>query len=230
MANGSTEAVAGAAGRAVEGAVDVSIVIPIFNEAANIPILHERLARVLDDLGRSAEVWYVDDGSSDASLDLLRGIAQRDPRVAVIELSRNAGQHAAVLAGFDACRGAAVVTLDGDLQNPPEEIPRLLAELDRGVEVVGTWRESRNDPFLRRLASALVNRATSVTVGVQMRDYGCMLRAYRREVVEQIVACSERSAFIPALANTLARDTAEIEVAHAERAAGRSKYKLFKLM
>ena len=211
-------------------AIDVSIVIPIYNEAANIPSLQARLAAVLDALGRAAEVWYVDDGSTDESLALLRDIAARDARVGVIELRRNAGQHAAVLAGFAACRGAIVVTLDGDLQNPPEEIPKLLAEIDAGNEVVGTWRENRNDPLLRRAASALVNRATAATVGVRMRDYGCMLRAYRREIVEQIVECDERSLFIPALANTLARRTTEIEVAHAERASGRSKYKLLKLM
>jgi undecaprenyl-phosphate 4-deoxy-4-formamido-L-arabinose transferase len=210
--------------------LDVSVVIPIYNELPNLSALHERLSRVLDDLGRTAEVLYVDDGSTDASLTLLREIAERDPRVAVLELSRNTGQHAAVLAGFAAARGATVVTLDGDLQNPPEEIPKLLAAIDDGAEVVGTWREDRNDPLLRRIASALVNRATSATVGVRMRDYGCMLRAYRRDIVEQIVACDERALFIPALANTLARRTAELEVAHAERAAGRSKYKLLKLM
>ena len=211
-------------------ALDVSVVIPIYNEAANIPPLQERLAKVLDGLERSVEVWYVDDGSSDGSLALLREIAARDSRVGVVELTRNAGQHAAVLAGFAASRGAVVVTLDGDLQNPPEEIPRLLEQIDQGAEVVGTWRENRNDPLLRRVASGLVNRATSATVGASMRDYGCMLRAYRREIVEQIVECDERSLFIPALANTLARHTIEIEVAHSERAAGRSKYKPLKLM
>ncbi len=223
-------AVGGDRVQVADPAIDVSIVIPIYNEAANIPALQARLAAVLDALGRSAEVWYVDDGSTDDSLALLRDIASRDARVGVIELRRNAGQHAAVLAGFAACRGAIVVTLDGDLQNPPEEIPKLLAKIDEGNEVVGTWRENRNDPLLRRVASALVNRATAATVGVRMRDYGCMLRAYRREIVEQIVECDERSLFIPALANTLSRRTAEVEVAHAERASGRSKYKLLKLM
>jgi undecaprenyl-phosphate 4-deoxy-4-formamido-L-arabinose transferase len=230
MAHRSLLAVSGEVSRAASPAIDVSIVIPIYNEAASIPTLHERLGRVLDGLGRSAEVWYVDDGSSDDSLVLLRAIAERDARVGVIELSRNVGQHAAVLAGFAACRGAAVVTLDGDLQNPPEEIPRLLEQIDAGNEVVGTWRENRDDPLLRRLASALVNRATSATVGVRLRDYGCMLRAYRRDIVTQIVECDEHSLFIPALASTLARRTVEIEVAHAARAAGRSKYRMLDLM
>ena len=223
-------AVGGDREHVADAAIDLSVVIPIYNEAPNIPSLHARLTTVLDGLGRASEVWYVDDGSTDASLQLLRDIAARDARVSVIELRRNAGQHAAVLAGFAACRGATVVTLDGDLQNPPEEIPKLLAKIDEGNEVVGTWRENRNDPLARRLVSALVNRATAATVGVQMRDYGCMLRAYRRDIVEQVVECDERSLFIPALANTLARRTTEIEVAHAERAAGRSKYKLLKLM
>jgi undecaprenyl-phosphate 4-deoxy-4-formamido-L-arabinose transferase len=230
MAHRPLVAVGGELDRTASPAIEVSVVIPIYNELPNIAALHGRLVGVLDGLGRSAEVWYVDDGSTDGSLALLRGIADRDPRIGVVELSCNAGQHAAVLAGFAVSRGAVVVTLDGDLQNPPEEIPRLLEQIDAGAEVVGTWRENRNDPLLRRVASALVNRATSATVGVRMRDYGCMLRAYRREIVDQIVECDERALFIPALANSLARRTAEIEVGHAERAGGRSKYQLLKLM
>ena len=126
-------------------AVDLSIVIPIYNEEPNIAALHGRLAPVLDELGRTVEVWYVDDGSTDRSLALMRDIAAADARVGVIELSCNVGQHAAVLAGFAASRGATVITLDGDLQNPPEEIPRLLEQIDAGNEVVGTWRENRDD-------------------------------------------------------------------------------------
>jgi undecaprenyl-phosphate 4-deoxy-4-formamido-L-arabinose transferase len=209
---------------------EVSVVIPVFNEAANLEALHTRLARTLDEIQQRSEVLYVDDGSTDESLALLRAISARDARVAVLELSRNSGQHAAVVAGFAASRGAVVVTLDADLQNPPEEIPRLLAQIEAGSDVVGTWRENRQDPWLRRALSAAVNRATAAAVGVAMRDYGCMLRAYRREIVEQIVECDERSLFIPALANALARRTAEIEVAHSERAAGKSKYKPLKLM
>jgi len=208
----------------------VSVVIPIFNEEANIRALHRRLAVTLDALDRPSEVWFVDDGSTDGSLALLREVAESDPRVRVIQLTRNAGQHAAVMAGFASCRGTVVVTLDGDLQNPPEEIPTLLAKIDEGCEVVGGWRETRHDPLLRRVASQLVNRATSVAVGVNMRDYGCMLRAYRREIVDEMLACDERSLFIPALANTLARRTAEVEVGHADRLAGTSRYTMLKLM
>lgn len=220
--------------RPAVGAVDeppeVSVVIPVFNEAATLPALHERLGRALDGLGRRSEIVYVDDGSRDDSLAMLRALSARDGRVMVLELSRNSGQHAAVLAGFAASRGAIVVTLDADLQNPPEEIPRLVAAIEAGHDVVGTWRESRQDPWLRRALSAAINRATAAAVGVPMRDYGCMLRAYRREIVTQIVECNERSLFIPALANALAGRTTEIEVAHAERANGVSRYRPLKLM
>jgi undecaprenyl-phosphate 4-deoxy-4-formamido-L-arabinose transferase len=209
---------------------DISIVIPIFNEAENLTLLHQRLAQALTAMGRSCEVWYVDDGSTDGSLEKLRMLARGDARVGVIELTRNFGQHAAVLAGFAAAQGAIVVTLDGDLQNPPEEIPRLVAKIEEGYEVVGGWREERQDSVLRRLPSDVINRITSFTVGVKMNDYGCMLRAYRRDVVRQIIECDERSSFIPALANSLAKKTAEIEVGHAGRWGGQSKYGLLKLM
>ncbi|MFI5366959.1 MAG: glycosyltransferase [Candidatus Binatia bacterium] len=202
------------------------MVIPIYNEADNIEMLHRRLTQTLAQLGRSYEVWYVDDGSADRSLELLRAVTRDDPCGGVIELTRNFGQHAAVLAGFAASRADIVVTLDGDLQNPPEEIPRLVAKLEEGYDVVGGWREDRQDPWFRRAASDVINHLTSFTVGVKMNDYGCMLRAYRRGVVQQIIDCDERSSFIPALANSLAKHTAEIEVQHADRFSGRSKYAL----
>lgn len=208
----------------------LSVVIPIFNEAENLALLQQRLTHTLEQLGRPYEIWYVDDGSTDGSLDLLRAFTQTDGRVGVIELTRNFGQHAAVLAGFAAAQGEIIITLDGDLQNPPEEIPRLIAKIDEGYEVVGGWREDRHDPAYRRAASDLINQLTSLTVGVKMNDYGCMLRAYRRSVVRQIIECDERSSFIPALANALAKRTAEIEVQHSDRWSGRSKYTLLKLM
>lgn len=209
---------------------EIAVVIPVFNEVPNLPVLHERLAAVLQRLGRSSRIWYVDDGSTDGSLDLLKDIARRDTAVSVIELARNYGQHAAVLAGFAASAGEIVVTLDADLQNPPEEIPKLIAAMDQGYEVVGSWREARQDPWFRRAASRLVNATTALAVGVDMKDYGCMLRAYRRSVVQQIVDCDERSSFIPALANSLAKRSTEVAVGHAERHGGRSKYDLLKLM
>ena len=215
---------------AIEPQVDVTVVIPVFNEAANIDLLHKRLSETLQQIGRSYEIWYVDDGSSDGSLERLREIARTERGVGVIELTRNFGQHAAVLAGFAASSGEIVVTLDADLQNPPEEIPKLLAKIDEGYEVVGGWREERQDPFFRKAASRLINEMTSVAVGVKMNDYGCMLRAYKRGIVRQIVDCDERSSFIPALANSLAKRSAEIEVGHADRFSGSSKYGLMKLM
>ncbi len=221
---------AGETATAAPAPVNVSVVIPIYNEAANIEALHQRLTRVLEEMGRSYEIWYVDDGSADGSLEMLSGLSAGNPRVGVIELTRNFGQHAAVLAGFAAARGEIIVTLDGDLQNPPEEIPNLVAKIEEGYEVVGGWREARQDPLFRKLASRVVNELTSVTVGVKMRDYGCMLRAYRRDVVRQIVDCDERSSFIPALANSLAKRTAEIHVEHADRFGGTSKYGMLKLL
>jgi len=209
---------------------EISIVIPIFNETETIEVLHGRLVHTLDAAGRSFEIWYVDDGSTDGSAEQLRALAAADARVGLIELARNFGQHAALLAGFSRARGSIVVTLDGDLQNPPEEIPRLLAKIDEGYEVVGGWRQTRHDHWFRKLASNATNRITSIAVGVPMRDYGCMLRAYRRDIIEQVVECDERSLFIPALANSLARRTIEIEVDHAERAHGVSRYHMFKLM
>lgn len=207
----------------------VSIVIPVFNESANLAALWARLEPVVTGLGRDCEVIFVDDGSRDDSLALLRSFAARDARIRVVELARNFGQHSALLAGFRICRGDIVVTLDADLQNPPEEIPKLIDAIDAGNNVVGGWREERQDRAYRRMASHLQNRLTSIIVGVPMHDYGCMLRAYRRHIIETVVECDEKAAFVPALANTFAKRVAEIPVAHAERAGGESKYNLFSL-
>lgn len=207
----------------------VSIVIPVYNESANLRALWARLNPVVTALGRECEVIFVDDGSRDDSLEILRGFAADDPRVRVVELARNFGQHSALLAGFRNCRGEIVVTLDADLQNPPEEIPKLIAAIEEGNDVVGGWREERQDRTYRRLASRLHNRLTSVIVGVPMHDYGCMLRAYRRHIIETVVECDEKASFVPALANSFAKRVAEIPVGHAERAGGESKYNLFGL-
>jgi len=208
----------------------VSIVIPVFNESVSIPRLHTRLHQVLQQLGRSFEVVYVDDGSTDRSLEELLVIQGGDPAVKVVTLARNAGQHAAVLAGFAHARGAVVVTLDADLQNPPEEIPRLLAEIDAGHDAVGTRREGRNDPFLRRAISAVVSRLASLAVGVPMTDCGSMLRAYRRPVVDEILRLAERALFIPALGAWLAARPTEISIRHEARLAGRSRYSPLRFM
>jgi undecaprenyl-phosphate 4-deoxy-4-formamido-L-arabinose transferase len=207
----------------------LSIVIPVYNEAANLGSLWRRLQPVCDACGYDCEVIFVDDGSVDDSLGILREFAAQDGRVRIVELARNFGQHSALLAGFRQCRGDIVVTLDADLQNPPEEIPRLLEAIEAGNDVVGGWREERQDRTYRRLASRLQNRLTSAIVGVPMHDYGCMLRAYRRHIIETVVACDEKAAFVPALANSFAKRVAEIPVAHAERASGKSKYNFFRL-
>jgi len=208
----------------------LSVVIPVFNEVTTLVDLHERLARTLEDLGRPWEIIFVDDGSTDGSADVLRALHAQDPAVRVVRFNRNYGQHAAVFAGMERARGDVVVTLDADLQNPPEEIPVLLRRLEEGADVVGGARVNRHDPWFRRLASRAVNRATSAIVGVRMTDYGCMLRAYRRPVVDEIVACHEISRFIPALANTFAGSVAEVPVEHAPRREGRSKYGLLRLL
>jgi len=209
----------------------VSVVIPVYNEEANLPLLIPRLLAVLDALDRPSHVILVDDGSRDRSLEILRALADQHPgRLTVVELSRNFGQHPAILAGFAIAAGDVVVTLDADLQNPPEEIPKLLALTDQGYDVVGGVRQARRDPLYRRVASRLVNRVTGSITGIRMSDYGCMLRAYAREVVDLINRCEESSTFIPALAQTFSRRPAEVAVRHAERAAGASRYSLYRLL
>jgi undecaprenyl-phosphate 4-deoxy-4-formamido-L-arabinose transferase len=209
----------------------VSVVIPVFNEEATLPALFPRLYAALDALKRPYEIILVDDGSRDRSMELLRAEAQRRPdRVRVVELSRNFGQHPAILAGFSIAAGDAIVTLDADLQNPPEEIGKLLAKMDEGFDVVGGVRQQRRDTLFRRTASRLVNRITGAISGIRMTDYGCMLRAYSREVVDLINKSDEHSTFIPALAQSIARHPVEVPVAHAEREAGESKYSLYRLI
>jgi undecaprenyl-phosphate 4-deoxy-4-formamido-L-arabinose transferase len=209
----------------------VSVVVPVYNEEANIPELVPRLFAVLDTLDRPSEVICVDDGSRDRSLDVLRGLVDRYPdRLRVVELSRNFGQHPAILAGFAIASGDVIVTIDADLQNPPEEIPKLLALADQGFDVVGGVREVRRDSLFRRAASRIVNRVTTTITGIRMTDYGCMLRAYSREVIDLINRCEESSTFIPALAQTFSRRPAEVSVRHAERRAGASKYSIYRLL
>jgi undecaprenyl-phosphate 4-deoxy-4-formamido-L-arabinose transferase len=210
----------------------ISAVVPIYNEAGNVETLHRRLDAALRSLGRPSEIVYVDDGSRDGSLERLLDLRRADPeRVVVVELYRNYGQFRAIIAGFEQARGEVVVTLDADLQNPPEEIPRLVAHLEAGgYDVVNGWRRERHDTPFRRLASRIANRIAAALTGVPMRDYGCMLRAYRLELVRQVAACHEQSPYVPTLANALARRTSEIEVAHAPRHSGRSKYSIWKLI
>jgi len=209
----------------------VSIVIPVYNELANLDELITRLIASCDAMGRRYEVILVDDGSSDGSGHKLEVEANRHRgRIVAVLLNRNYGQHAAVMAGFQKSLGDYVVTLDADLQNPPEEIPRLVEAIAEGFDVVGSVRRHRRDSLLRRVSSVIVNTTARRTTGVMMTDYGCMLRAYSRRIVDAMLECPERSTFIPILANGFARKTREIEVGHAARSAGRSKYGLWKLI
>jgi len=208
----------------------LSVVIPVFNEQENLRALHQAVSDVMAGFNKPYEIIYIDDGSTDPSLTILKEFQAKDPHVVVIEFSRNFGQHAAIFAGFDQSRGQIIVTLDADMQNPPEAIPSLVHAIEAGYDVVGGWRENRQDTLFRRLASRVVNKIISWSTGVRLRDYGCMLRAYRREIVQQICKCSEISSFIPALANTFAKQIAEIEVPHRDRTQGRSKYSLVRLI
>jgi undecaprenyl-phosphate 4-deoxy-4-formamido-L-arabinose transferase len=182
-------------------------------------------------MGNPFEIILVDDGSHDASARLIAEAAEAHPgKVVGMLLNRNYGQHAAIMAGFSVVKGEISVTLDADLQNPPEEIPKLVQKTEAGYDVVGTVRVPRHDPLFRRLASALINRVVQRSTGVLMHDYGCMLRAYRRPIVKAMLDCRERSTFIPVLANSFARRTAEMEVHHETRSNGVSKYSLWKLI
>src|SRR5712675_1666106 len=209
----------------------LSVVIPVYNEEAVLPALFARLYPALDALGGSYEVIFIDDGSVDRSAALLRGQFEIRPDVTrVILFNGNFGQHLAIMAGFEASRGERVVTLDADLQNPPEEIAKLLAKMDEGYDYVGSVRLERQDTAFRRGASRLMNAVRERITRIRMTDQGCMLRAYSREIVAAINSCREVNTFIPALAYTFAQRPTEIEVAHEERAAGESKYSLYKLV
>lgn len=209
----------------------LSVVIPVFNEEENLDELIRRCLSACDRTGRLFEIILVDDGSSDGSAEKIDLAAKHNSgKVVGVFLNRNYGQHAAVFAGFKQSRGDIIITLDADLQNPPEEIPRLVDAMDKGYDVVGSVRTHRQDTLFRRAASAVINRGVQKSTGVMMHDYGCMLRAYRRHVVEAMLMCKEHSTFIPILANSFARITTEIPVKHEARKQGQSKYSLMKLV
>jgi len=211
--------------------IDLSVVIPVLNESDNLQELLRRCLAACREIGGVFEIILVDDGSTDGSTAMIAAAAdQYGPEVVAVLLNRNYGQHAAVFAGLSQSHGEIVVTLDADLQNPPEEIPNLVREMKKGFDVVGTVRENRRDSLFRRLASSLVNFMVRRATGVMMHDYGCMLRAYRRPIIEAMLQCREHSTFIPILANSFARTTSEIQVRHDSRRQGDSKYSLFKLI
>jgi len=208
----------------------LSIVIPVFNEASCLDELINRTLAACRGIGNPFELILVDDGSRDGSDEMIARAAEANTEITGVFLNRNYGQHAAVFAGLIQSAGDIIITLDADLQNPPEEIPKLVREMEKGFDVVGTVRVNRNDTLFRRLASALVNKAVRQATGVMMHDYGCMLRAYSRPIVNAMLQCREHSTFIPILANSFARSTTEISVHHEPRLLGTSKYSLFKLI
>jgi undecaprenyl-phosphate 4-deoxy-4-formamido-L-arabinose transferase len=214
----------------MEQKASISVVIPVYNEESNLDGLIARLYPVMKEIGRPFEIIFTDDGSRDRSLSILKAKRAEMPEMKIIEFNGNFGQHMAILAAFEQCSGDIIVTLDADLQNPPEEIPNLVREMEKGHDVVGTIRKNRQDTLFRKMASRMVNATVSRMTGMRMNDYGCMLRAYHRNVIDNINRCRETTTFIPALAQTFASNPVEIEVSHAERAEGDSKYSLYKLI
>jgi undecaprenyl-phosphate 4-deoxy-4-formamido-L-arabinose transferase len=209
----------------------LSVIIPVYNEEQTLPLLFARLYPALDKLGIRYEVLFINDGSRDRSVPLLREQFQKRPDVTrVVLFSGNFGQHMAIMAGFEHCRGSRVVTLDADLQNPPEEIGNLLAAMDLGHDYVGSIRKDRQDSAFRRHASRAMNWMRERITRIRMTDQGCMLRAYDRKIVDAIKSSHEINTFIPALAYTYAGNPTEVEVTHEERAAGESKYSIYSLI
>src|ERR1700681_2502425 len=210
---------------------ELSVVVPVFNEEATLPALFARLYPALDALGVAYEIIFVNDGSLDRSAALLREQFQKRPDVTrVVLFNGNYGQHMAILAGFERVRGGRIVTLDSDLQNPPEEIAKLLAKMDEGHDYVGSIRRMRRDAAWRRWASKAMNRMRERITHIKMTDQGCMLRAYDRPIIDAIRSSREVSTYIPALAYSFSHNPTEVEVEHEERHAGESKYSLYKLI
>jgi len=210
-----------------DNAPDISVFLPVFNEEPNLRPLHEKLDRALAELGRMAEIIYVDDGSTDGSLAVLREIAASDPRVRVIVLRRNYGQTPAMAAGIHAARGRVLIPMDADLQNDPVDIARLLEKIDEGYDVVSGWRRNRQDPLItRKIPSKLANWFISKIGGVPLHDYGCSLKAYRRESLADVQLYGEMHRFIPIYASWSGARVTEIPVEHHARTMGKSKYGL----
>jgi undecaprenyl-phosphate 4-deoxy-4-formamido-L-arabinose transferase len=211
--------------------LQLSVVIPVYNEAANLPTLFARLYPVLDSLQRTYEIIFTNDGSHDASFALLQAQHRLRPDVTrVIDFNSNYGQHMAIMAAFERIRGDIIITLDADLQNPPEEIPKLLEKMDAGYDYVGGYRLERHDSFFRKSASRLINFVREKTTSIEMTDQGCMLRAYSRAVIEAIVRSGAINTFIPALAYSYASQPTEVGVRHEERHAGVSNYSFYMLI
>ncbi|MDR1515193.1 MAG: glycosyltransferase [Synergistaceae bacterium] len=209
---------------------EISVIIPVYNEEESIGPLCAELYPVLKSLGRSFEIIFVNDGSRDKSFAMLYDLHKERPEVRVVDLNGNFGQHMAIMAGFEQSRGGKIITLDADLQNPPSAIPGIIAKMDEGHDVVGTYRIDRQDPIFRKVASRMVNRLTNRMARLDIRDYGCMLRGYDRRIIDIINASCETTTFIPALGRKFAANPVEIPVTHRERERGVSKYGIAQLI
>lgn len=215
----------------MKSVIDLSVVIPVYNEQDVLPALFDRLYPALDALGVRYEIVFVNDGGRDKSPAMLAAQFDQRPDVTrVVLFNGNFGQHRAILAGFEYSRGERVVTLDADLQNPPEDIKLLLAEMDKGHDYVGSIRRQRNDSLWRHLASRAMNHLREKLTRIKMTDQGCMMRAYSRRIIDTINQCNELHTFIPALAYQFAQNPTEVTVGHEERFAGESKYSLYSLI
>jgi len=211
--------------KTVKATPELSLFLPVLDEEENLRPMHEKIRSALDELGKSAEVIYVDDGSTDKSLEVLKAIAADDPRVRVISLRRNYGQTAAMSAGIDAANGDILIPMDADLQNDPADIARLLEKLDEGYDVVSGWRKNRQDKLIsRKIPSQIANRVISWIGGVPLHDYGCSLKAYRRDVIQDVKLYGEMHRFIPIYAAWAGARVTEIPVDHHARTMGKSKY------
>ncbi|MCH8868074.1 MAG: glycosyltransferase family 2 protein [Chloroflexi bacterium] len=210
---------------------DISVVIPVFNERENLRPLYEGIREVLDDMGRTWELLFVDDGSTDGSYAVQQDIALLDGHVRVVRLRRNFGQTAAMSAGFDHAQGEIIITMDGDLQNDPTDIPMLVETLETGYDIVSGWRKGRKDPLIsKRFPSFISNKVASWVTGVKLHDYGCTLKAYRKEILDEIHLYGELHRFIPALAGAIGARVGEVEVKHHARTNGKSKYGVGRLL
>lgn len=208
----------------------LSVIIPVYNEQLCLEELCQRLFLVLKDMKKTYEVLFVDDGSRDGSLELLLKLQKKHKSMKVIQFARNYGQHPAVTAGMAESLGEIVITLDSDLQNPPEEIPKLVAALQKGYDIAAGWRQHREDSLLRTIPSRMVNHLISRVTAVKRHDYGCMLQAYSRTLINRYLECQERASYITALMNVLSRKVIEIPVRHDPRTNGKSKYQFFSLL
>jgi len=205
--------------------MDISVVIPIYNEEENLPILYEKLKNVLDRLNKEYEIIFVNDGSTDNSWNIIKQLVEKDKRVIGVNFRRNFGQTAAMSAGFETAKGDIIITMDGDLQNDPEDIPKLLEKIDEGYDIVSGWRKNRKDAFLSRtLPSRIANALISKVTGVHLHDYGCSLKAYKSEIAKNLDFYGEMHRFLPALSKAIGAKITEIPVNHHPRIYGKSKY------